>query len=133
MNTAFGITPEDVENVLSQYRGVEILTPELIEKAFAALDHDAVAVAALDGGDDLETQTTAAYHAIDSQLRAAGIIKRYRVDVTRTVVQSHTIDVSEISLAAAYEVALESAGGLDFSGREKDAEYSVESIEEFTG
>ena len=67
-NMAFGITLEDVHNVMSQNGYGKFMSDEAVNNAFSDLDIDLVERQALDGGCDMEEQTSAAYAEIKLQL-----------------------------------------------------------------
>lgn len=79
MNTAFGITPDDVATVLSKNwarvgnaRGMSF--DALGELLLDGLDADLVEREALKGGVDLDDQTTAAHVEIERQLVESGFL-----------------------------------------------------------
>lgn len=53
-------------------------------------------------------------------------MKKFPVTVHRTAVQSLEIHVEARTREEAEEKALDMAGSLDFSGKEKEADYAVE-------
>jgi hypothetical protein len=83
MNHAFGISEEDVENVLSKHwarvansdgKSLENMAVDL----FTHLDADAIERSALKGGVDLDDQTEAAYEEIERQLVERGVLGELR-------------------------------------------------------
>lgn len=54
---------------------------------------------------------------------------KYKVTVVRTCHQTLEIEVDADSTAGARDKAIEMAPNLDFSGKEKEADYEVEAIE----
>lgn len=80
MGIAFDITPDDVANVLRKNwsrvgnaRGMSF--DALGEQLHNDLDLDAVEESALNGGDDLDDQTVAAYTEIERQLVENGTLE----------------------------------------------------------
>lgn len=80
VTTAFQISEEDIENVLRDYslrvtnaqgQSFETMASELINE----IDHARVEKAALDGGDDIDDQTQAAYNEIHKNLVEQGVIE----------------------------------------------------------
>jgi len=70
MNLAFGITIEDLENVLHTH-GSNIKNNSIIEIIFEELDMQKIEKAAL-YANEMEDQTTLAYAEIESQLKDLG-------------------------------------------------------------
>lgn len=84
---AFGISEEDVENVLRRHVArLRLVTAPpgaldyttVAEKLFGAIDQSAVERAALKGGVELEEQTDAAYDEIERQLVHQGVLEQRR-------------------------------------------------------
>lgn len=91
LSEAFGITDEDVMTVLcgnalhvanSDGKSFEVMAAELL----GDLDHDAVALAAINASTDLDEQTTAAHLEITRQLVTMGVLEGMRtvVDTVET-------------------------------------------------
>ena len=64
-------------------------------------------------------------------------MRKVKVEVQRSVVQTVVIEVeaedaagvsTELAIAKAKEVALDKAGDIDFSGTEKEADYTVTGV-----
>lgn len=79
MGMAFGISEDDIENVLRRNWAKVDAQGESFEKMaerlFNEIDHDRVESAALDSGDDLGEQTDGAYQEIETILVEMGIMK----------------------------------------------------------
>lgn len=71
---AFEITTEDIQNVCNIHFGNKI-SDEKAKAIFDKLDTDAVEKAALDGGDDDSSQTSAAYNEIKDQIIAGSLLR----------------------------------------------------------
>lgn len=76
---AFGFSEEDVENVLRANwtrvgntggKSFELMASDL----FAGLDDGAIEKAVLNGGTEMDDQTTAAYAELERQLVVAGVL-----------------------------------------------------------
>ncbi len=79
MNFAFQISEEDVENVLRNNWKRVVNTngrsfKDMSEQLYLEVDEGAVEKAALKSGNDLETQTDAAYAKIARQLITMGVL-----------------------------------------------------------
>lgn len=70
-NQAFGITEDDVSNVLEQH--LHDVTPAHIKEAYEMLDHDRVEKSALQEI-EMEAQVGAAYEDIKEQLKELKLI-----------------------------------------------------------
>ena len=64
-------------------------------------------------------------------------MKKFKVEVQRSVVQTVVIEVEaesvagvseDVAIAKAKEIALDRAGDIDFSGTEKEADYAVTGV-----
>lgn len=78
--SAFDVSDEDVAAVLLSYgdrveTARSLSTSDLAEDLLKTLDQAAIAVAALNGGDDLDLQAGAAREEIERQLLALGVLK----------------------------------------------------------
>lgn len=71
LTMAFGITEDDIENVLRQ--NLHEVTSGHIEEAYEMLDHDRVAKSALQEV-EMEAQVAAAYEDIKQQLQELKLI-----------------------------------------------------------
>jgi hypothetical protein len=82
---AFGISEDDIETVLrQQWARVANSDGKTFEQMasdlFNDIDHGAVEKAALNGGTEMDEQTTAAYEEIEKQLVARGALKAPRAE-----------------------------------------------------
>jgi hypothetical protein len=80
--SAFDVSDEDVAAVLLSYgdrveNARSLSTFDLAEDLLKTLDQAAIAVAALNGGDDLDLQASAAREEIKRQLLALGVLKAF--------------------------------------------------------
>lgn len=76
MGLAFGITEDDVANVLRSH-GISV-SDEQVSDLFFELDDGAVETAALNSGDDLDDQTEGAYQEIWRQLQDAEPVRAWK-------------------------------------------------------
>ena len=53
---------------------------------------------------------------------------KYTVEIQRSVVQTVEVEIEAGSISEAEGIAFEKAGDIDFSGKEKSADYSVSVI-----
>lgn len=80
---AFGITEEDLENVLRKHWARIVNSggksfEHMADDLFSSIDEAAVEGAALKGGVELEEQTDAAYEELERQLVERGVLAALR-------------------------------------------------------
>lgn len=84
---AFGISEEDIENVLRKHWARVANTDgksfaDMADELFTSIDASAVEQAALKGGVELDAQTDAAHSEIERQLVRQGVLEELRSDTT---------------------------------------------------
>lgn len=85
LSMAFGISEQDVFNVLhdnaamianSDGKTIDQMSEDIFDGWVGGVEPDRIAQAALDGGNDMDSQTNAAYAEIRAILVEEGILKR---------------------------------------------------------
>jgi len=131
LSAAFEVTEEDVENVLHQHSG-RIQNrdgksiKEVASAVFAKLDRDAVARAAIDGGDDLESQGDAAYVEITYQLADRGVLDGPKREMQENVKTSDESENAEAGKHATTCTRAELVGRLTAGEKGEDIPVLME-------